>query len=269
MPSTPSFSGSIPRMYEEILGPVYFEPYAEDIARRVAHLNPLAVLETACGTGRVTNHLRQQIPPECSFVATDINADMLAVAKEKLNNLGGILWLQADGQQVPFDNGSFDALVCQFGIMFYPDKLQGMKESFRLLKFSGTFLFTVWDKLDTNPFAAAGRQVFMDFFNQEPPEYLRTPFMFNNPKEIIPMLEAAGFRHVKYETLVKPLVAPSAELVTEGMVEGSPVIHAIREKDPAAVPMIKKNIRDTLIQKFGDHPCRSEMQAILFTAKKN
>lgn len=269
MRSTPSFSGSIPRMYEEILGPVYFEPYAEEIARRVAHLHPLAVLETACGTGRVTNHLRQRLGPDGTLVATDVNPDMLAVAKEKLNDVKGILWMEADGQQVPFESGSFDVLVCQFGIMFFPDKLQGMKESGRLLKSTGTFLFTVWDKLDANPFAAAGRKVFMDFFNQEPPDYLRTPFTFNDPEVIVPMLEEAGFRYVKFETIMKPLVAPSAERVSEGMVEGSPVIHAIREKDPEAVPVIKKNIRETLIQNFGDHPCRSEMQAILFTAKKS
>ena len=151
-----SFAGSIPKIYDNTLGPVFFEPYAIDMAHRVAQLSPASVLETAAGTGRATAHLRNKLSSSVKITATDINPDMLAIAKEKITD-AGITWLQADAVSLPFGENFFDAMVTQFGIMFYPDKLKGMQEAFRVLKNGGSFLFNVWDNVDHNPMAITVR----------------------------------------------------------------------------------------------------------------
>ena len=128
-----AFTGNIPKIYDASLGPVFFEPYAIDMAQRLVKLNPASVLETAAGTGRVTAHLGNKLSTATKIFATDLNPDMLEVAKKKVTGKN-ITWQQADAMDLPFKENNFDTVVCQFGIMFYPDKLKGMQEAFRVLK---------------------------------------------------------------------------------------------------------------------------------------
>jgi ubiquinone/menaquinone biosynthesis C-methylase UbiE len=262
-----AFTGNIPKIYDASLGPVFFEPYAIDMAERVAKLNPASVLETAAGTGRVTAHLRSTLNPETTITATDLNPDMLEVAKEKITGKN-ITWQPADAMDLPFSENIFDLVVCQFGIMFYPDKLKGMQEVFRVLKKGGIFLFNVWDKVDFTPMSKTAREIIINFFENDPPAFYNIPYGYNDTNEISASLREAGFTNIYFETVKKDAVSQSAKKMADGLVVGTPISNAIREKNPDAIPILREKVTNALAEKFGSSPCKSVMQAIIFSAQK-
>ena len=266
--STITFSGNVARNYDEVQGPVYFEPYAIETAARVAKLNPQKVLETACGTGRVTNHLRKVLPPDASLTATDISADMMAIAKEKLSSVNNISWLEADALHLPFTEESFDVVVCQFGAMFFPDKKKGFCEAWRVLKSGGMYVVTTWEKLEKNEIAAAGRHVLKAFFDNNPPANMNTAFQMHNKAEINDLLSESGFININIETVVKTSVAESAAALASAIVEGSLIRDFILQKDPDAIPLLKEKMEAAIRERCGDHPATGKMEAIYCVAQK-
>src|SRR3954468_20091235 len=170
-----AFAGSIPGLYHRLLGPLLFEPYAWDLAARAGALAPQKILETAAGTGIVTGALMREAP-KAEIVATDLNQAMLDVAGGRLMSWR-VRLQQADAQALPFDDASFDAVVCQFGAMFFPDRAAAYREARRVLKRGGRFLFNVWDRLDRNPVTAAVAEAVAAMFPDDPPRFFeRTPF---------------------------------------------------------------------------------------------
>ena len=143
------FVGSIPAIYDRYLGPFIFEPYAEDMAARVARLAPRRVLETAAGTGIVTRAMARALPSGASITASDLNQAMIDYAATR-TEATNVTWRQADALALPFAEGAYDAVVCQFGVMFFPDKSAGYREARRVLRPGGTFLFNVWDRIEDN-----------------------------------------------------------------------------------------------------------------------
>ncbi len=152
------FTGSIPEIYDRYLVPLIFEPYAADLAMRLARIGPKTVLETAAGTGVVTRAMAAQLPADTRIVATDLNQPMLDRAKALQPDPDRIAWQQADALALPFEDSRFDAVVCQFGVMFFPDRVQGYKEALRVLRPGGQFLFNAWDKISENEFVDIAMQ---------------------------------------------------------------------------------------------------------------
>ena len=190
------FSGSIPSLYDRYLGPLMFETYAQDLADRVSALNAERVLETAAGTGIVTRALDRSLSPGVSIVATDLNQPMLDHAAERISS-SRVSWQKADAQALPFPDGAFDAVVCQFGVMFFPDKQKAYREARRVLKPGGHFIFNVWDKLEYNEFADLVTAAVADMFATDPPRFLaRTPYGYHQQQAVIAELRSAGFIHV-------------------------------------------------------------------------
>ena len=146
------FSGSIAKLYETYLVPLIFEPYAADLVNRLASRSLTRVLEIAAGTGVVTRALASVLPESVSIVATDLNQPMLDQASA-LGTKRPVEWRQADAMQLPFQDGTFDAVVCQFGVMFFPDKSKAFSEARRVLRPGGVFIFNVWDRIEENEFA--------------------------------------------------------------------------------------------------------------------
>src|SRR5829696_6629027 len=142
------FAGSIPALYDRYMGPLLFEPYAAEVARRALAIAPGHVLETAAGTGVVTQALHRALP-EAEIVATDLNAPMLEEAEQRMA-AGKVRFQQADALALPFEDGSFDLVVCQFGVMFFPDKVAGNSEAYRVLQDGGRYLLVIWNKVDEN-----------------------------------------------------------------------------------------------------------------------
>ncbi len=222
MTSTDSiFSGSIPALYDRYLVPMLFEPYARDLARRTAALAPRHILETAAGTGIVTAFLLDSLP-DAGIVATDLNQAMLDVAAARIQS-PNVAFQAADAQALPFADASFDALVCQFGVMFFPDRVAAYREARRVLKPGGRFLFNAWDGLDANPASAAAAEAVAALFPDDPPGFLgRVPFGY--PKDRIEAdLRAAGFTDIEAETVAKTSRIESPRAAAIGLCHGTPL----------------------------------------------
>ena len=261
------FAGTIPELYDRHLGPVIFEPYAADLARRVAAVQPDGlVLETACGTGILTQQLRTQRSSTAHLVATDLNEPMLAYARTKLGEGTQIEWKQADAAALPFPPASFAAVVCQFGLMFVPDKSAAFREARRVLMESGLLAFNVWDSLEHNPFGRIAHDTIAGFFPADPPTFYQVPFGFHDAEILRQLLAGHGFSQVAIERVTLEAHSPSAHSFAVGLVKGNPVSNAIQERGLPFDPIVEA-VAAALVQVGGNNPFRSTMQALVFTAR--
>lgn len=265
--TTTAFTGSVPENYDRYLVPYIFEPYAKDLLARTDHAGVSHVLETACGTGSVTALLRNTLPPEVRLVATDLNGDMITIGKKILADKG-IEWMVADAQALPFENDSFDLLVCQFGLMFIPDKATALKEAYRVVRLGGRIVFNTWDKLENNPAFYVADQVVKKYFPKEPPSFFHIPFSMYDEKELQSLFEKAGFRDIRIELVKKEGTSPSSAATATGMLEGTPMYPTIQQRGPELLPRIKKDLEEQLASRFGDAPMISSLQAWVVTAEK-
>jgi len=261
-----AFIGSIPENYDRYLGPALFEPFACDMVERLNVPESASVLELACGTGIVTRRLRDRLPPGVRLMATDLNEAMIDYAARKFRPEEAVEWKQADATNLPFADKSFDALVCQFGLMFVPNKELALREAYRVLKPGSTFLFSVWDTIEQNDFAYIAHTTISSFFDRDPPTFYEVPFCLHDPETISSLLTVAGFREIKLSLLTLPSVSPSSLEAAKGLVEGNPVIIALNERNPSDVPKIVAAIARGVAARCGDKPVRGRMQAFVCTA---
>ena len=208
------FAGSIPENYDRYMVPLIFEPYAADIAQRAASFSASAVLETAAGSGVVTRALAPRLPLSARYTVTDLNQPMLDYAASRQAPDSRISWRKADALALPFENATFDLVCCQFGAMFFPDRISGYREAKRVLKPGGHFLFSVWDRIEENVFANDVTNALARIFPNNPPRFLaRTPHGYHNTALIRSELEAAGFSRVAIETRAEQSRASSPRLL--------------------------------------------------------
>jgi ubiquinone/menaquinone biosynthesis C-methylase UbiE len=261
------FVGDIPRYYDRCLGPVLFRPYAEDMARRVVLRAPRTVLELAAGTGIVTRLLRDRLHRSAELTATDLNADMLEIAREKFEPDERVRFETADATALPFKDRSFDCVVCQFGLMFFPDRPAALREARRVLKPHGRLLFNVWDGPRYNSFARIGREVVDQFFPYDPPKFLQTPFSWPDIDPVKTALIEAGFGQLAIYVLPRVHDLGDTQDFARGLVFGSPLIVQIRERERVAADSVVEALAQALAAEFGS-PARLPMQAILFDAAR-
>ncbi|HEV2803801.1 MAG TPA: methyltransferase domain-containing protein [Chthoniobacterales bacterium] len=262
------FAGSIPAAYDRYLGPLFFQPYADDLAARL-HLAPRSsVLELACGTGIVTRVLRDRLPPGARLVATDLNEPMMQIAAAKFTGNDAIEWKEADATKLPFGDGSFDAVVCQFGFMFFPDKASSAREAFRVLKPGGVFLFNVWGSLEENSLGQIPHETIGRFFEKDPPAFYQVPFGYHDRDEIRHLLENAGFADIRVDVVDKASGITRAEDAATGLVQGTPMSAAIAERDASLLPAITAGVAGALTKHFGGSTFRAPMRAIVVEARR-
>jgi SAM-dependent methyltransferase len=259
------FIGSIPELYDRYLGSVMFEPYAADLARRLATTRPSKVLEVACGTGILTRQLRRALP-DAELVASDLNQPMIDYARAKLGDGERIAWRQVDAASLPFDSHRFDAIACQFGVMFVPDKEAAFREARRVLSPGGTFGFNVWDAFVHNPFGRIANDVIASCFPDDPPTFYRVPFGFHEHAVIEEMLVATGFVEVRAESVPLENRSSSARDFAIGLVKGNPVRLAIEERGGDLEAVVAK-LESALAREGGAAPYRSTMRATVVTAR--
>ena len=261
-----AFAGSIPALYEQYLGSLLFQPYAEVMAVRLDGLTQGSILETAAGTGIVTRALATALPRDVEIVATDLNQAMLDLASGKLQ-APNVRWQQADAQALPFDDASFDAVVCQFGVMFFPDKQAGFREALRVLKPGGRFLFNVWDSLDRNEVSRMVSEAAGKAFPNDPPRFVeRVPFGYFDPDRIRGEVQQAGFENVEIDVVEKVTTAPSAREPATGLCQGSPLRAEIEARGPDRLDEVTAQVADALAARFGAGPVENRMSALVVTA---
>jgi SAM-dependent methyltransferase len=263
-----AFVGSIPSNYDRYLGPLLFHPYADDLAARLPVARGARVLEVACGTGIVTGRLVRRLAGQGTLVATDLNDAMIAHARTRVPADPALEWRQADGTSLSFPDRAFDVVVCEFGLMFFPDKAAGVREAFRVLRPGGMYLFNVWDKIEHNAVARISHDTIRTFFPDDPPQFYQVPFNLQDTGVVRGLLNAAGFVDVEWLSVGKVGQSPSAADAAIGLVEGNPVFGTIMERRPAALPDIKAAVARNIAAELGDHPVRSPLRAHVFTARR-
>jgi SAM-dependent methyltransferase len=262
------FAGSIPEIYDSHLVPLMFTPYADDLVSRLDGVDLNHVLETAAGTGVVTQRLAAALPDAVQIIASDLNPAMLDRAKGR-PGVARVFWQQADALALPFGDGTFGAVVCQFGVMFFPDRVAGYREARRVLKPGGGFLFNAWSRLSDNPVNETVHQAIAARYHHDPPQFLpRTPFGYHDPAVIGADLRAAGFNDFSIEVVDQLSGAASAALAAIGICQGSPMRGEIEAREPGGLEAATQAATEALEARFGSGSVLAPTRALVVTARR-
>jgi ubiquinone/menaquinone biosynthesis C-methylase UbiE len=258
-----AFAGSIPEIYHRHLGPTLFQPFATDLGGRVLGQQGW-ILELACGTGIVTQMLALATPAH--IMATDLNAPMIEYARGWVD-FPQIDWREADAQALPFDDGDFDLVVCQFGVMFFPDRAGAHREARRVLRKTGRYIFSVWDHLERNPAVEALHAAVSACFPADPPRFIeRTPYGYSDTERIRHDALSGGFHEVEVETISQQKETTARDLAI-GFCQGSPLRNEILARDPDGLNRVTEQVEAALVATFGAAPFTAPFQAHVVTAK--
>jgi ubiquinone/menaquinone biosynthesis C-methylase UbiE len=264
--SDSSFTEEVARFYESTLVPLIFEPYAEDLAARVQALQPNSVLEVACGTGVVTRALATTLPAACEITATDLNEAMVAHG-ELVGTARSVAWRQADVIALPYDDESFDVVVCQFGVMFFPDRVAAYREIRRVLRSGGTFLFNVWTGIEHNEFAAIVTDALSRRYPDNPPVFLaRTPHGHGSSTEIESELRAAGFNNCHLTRRDGISTATSPDRPAIAYCQGTPLRNEIEDREPGGIERATAAATEAIRARYGDGPIEGRISAVVVSA---
>lgn len=266
MQNDKAFVGAIPEVYDRLLVPLIFQPYADDLASRIAALGPRRLLETAAGTGVLTRTLLQVLAASVRITATDLNPAMLERAGAHTTD-SRVSWQRLDAQTLPFADGSFDVVCCQFGAMFFPDKVRAYREAGRVLCAGGSFLFSVWDDLAANDFTKVVTDALAAVFPQDPPLFMaRTPHGHHDQSRIRADLIAAGFSDILIDTVAARSVAASAREAATALCQGTPLRGEIEAR--GSLQHATDRATDALTARFGAGSIEGGIRALVVTARK-
>ena len=262
------FAGSIPELYERHLVPLIFEPYAADLARRLGRMSLSHVLEIAAGTGVVTRFMTAALPDTVSIVATDLNQPMLDHASS-IGTRRPVEWRQADAMSLPFPDATFDAVVCQFGVMFLPDRPRANAEARRVLKPGGTFLFNVWDRIEENEFADTVTEALRTIFPTDPPRFLaRTPHGYFERDALLRDLRQGGFTALpEIDTVAARSRALSAEIPAIAYCQGTPLRNEIENREPSLLARVTDMVAEAIGERFGRGRVDGKIQAHIISVQ--
>ena len=268
MANDTAFAGSIPEIYDRNLVPLIFEGYARDMAVRVSSRNPRDILEVAAGTGVVTRAIAAALP-DAKIIATDLNQPMLDRAATQQPRGGNVTWQQANAQALPFEAESCDAVLCQFGAMFFPERRLAYGEAYRVLRPRGRYIFNVWDEISENDFADVLTSALAARYPKDPPRFLaRTPHGYHDPDTIFADAAAAGFTEISIDTVNEKSIAQTPLDAVIGYCQGTPLRSEIEARDPNGLAEATNIAANAIEKRFGRGPVEGRLRALVITAKR-
>jgi len=243
-----------------------FEPYAADLVNRLRSRSLSRVLEIAAGTGVVTRALAFVLPESVSIVATDLNQAMLDQASVA-GTKRAVEWRQADAMQLPFRDGTFDAVVCQFSVMFIPEKAKAYSEARRVLRSKGVFIFNVWDRIEENEFADTVTTALESLLPKDPPRFLaRTPHGYYDHETIKQDLANGGFTaSPEIITLAARSRATSSRIPAIAYCQGTPLRTEIEARNPSGLGEATDVSAEAIAKRFGRGAVDGKIQAHIVT----
>jgi ubiquinone/menaquinone biosynthesis C-methylase UbiE len=262
------FDDTIAKNYDDLLGPFIFEPYAVDLVNRIDLRQVKNVLEIASGTGRVTKHLSEKLPLGAKLTATDLNLGMIALAAQRITN-ENIDWHTADMQALPFEDNVFDLVVCQFGIMFPPDRVKALKEIRRVLKPGGQLVFNTWGPIEQNHAWQITSEVVNSFMGNTASDTFRNgPFSLDNEKVVLELLHEAGFDDNNAVSVTLTSETLSAAGASKGFIEGLPILGVIKANVPQLLPAILEKLEKEFNKQLGEQLLKTRLNALVFISVK-
>jgi ubiquinone/menaquinone biosynthesis C-methylase UbiE len=263
----PQFGAVVADQYEQLMVPMFFAPYARDLAERVAARSPKRVLELAAGTGAVTRELAAMLPPAATIVATDLHAAMIERAAAVITERA-ITWQVADAQQLPFGDATFDVVACQFGVMFFPDRVKAYSEMRRVVRPGGAIVFSTWGSVADNDFDLAVDDTVTEIFAADPPNFFaRVPHGYFDAAAIIGDLAAAGLVAPQIDSVTRPTRAERADIPARALCAGTPLRNEIETRDPQALDRVIAATAELIAKRFGtgrvEDPVAGKMQALV------
>jgi SAM-dependent methyltransferase len=264
-----AFIGSIPEYYDQYLGPILFEEYALDLARRISVPAGGTVLEIAAGTGIATRHIRNILSQDVQFSVTDLNESMLEYSMQKFNGRNNMGFQAADAAKLSFPATSFDSVLCQFSLMFFPDKLSVLDEVVRVLKPGGVFVFNIWDSYEHNHLAQSVNETLIRLFPENPPPFFDVPYGYFQIDEVKGLLGQAGFGEIEIAVLPRDSLFQSSRQVAFGFILGTPVCIQIDERGGIAIEEVVDIVDDNIYQTYERPLVKAKMQAIVFKAYRS
>jgi ubiquinone/menaquinone biosynthesis C-methylase UbiE len=261
------FTGSVAEQYARRMVPLIFRPYADELAQRARLFEPRRILETAAGTGVVTKALYEKFPG-AEIVATDLNQPMLDVAARQFPP-ETVRFYQADAQDLPFLEGTFDLVICQFGAMFFPDKVRAHREARRVLRDGGHYVLAIWDAIERNELSNAAQQALIELFPDDPPLFMREgPFGYHDTVAIQRDLRDAGFETIEVDTVELRSRSPSAHEAAQALCYGTPMSVEVTERRPGSLPRAFEAVQRALRPFEKPHGIDARMAAHIVTATK-
>ena len=259
------FIGDIPKHYDTGLGPNIFVDFADRLAGAACAGPATNVIELAAGTGILSRKLRDRLPAEARFLVTDLNAPMLEVARRKFSEGENVDFAVANAMDLAFEDAEFDLMVCQFGVMFFPDKPASFREAARVLRPGGRYVFNVFSAMEKNPYSQIAYGVPAQFFPDDPPGFYKVPFHYGNPETVRADLEAAGWQDVKHETMQLKKRIADPEAFARGLVYGNPLIDEIRNREGVDPEAVATAVLEALNATFGPLDMTMPLEATMFT----
>lgn len=262
-----NFTDSIPEFYDIYLAPLIFDEFAEDLANRAMLESPQNILEIAAGSGVVARALAAKIPSDVNYMVTDLEQEMLDHAQTKQSKQDNVSWQIADAMKLPYEDGDFDTIICQFGFMFFADKIKAASEAKRVLKSGGEFIFNIWDRLENNVFADLVTQAAVKIFPNDPPLFLdRIPYGYYDNDAMRKTLQDAGFKHIVIQEKITISKAVSALHVAMAFTYGTPLRNEIEARDPDGLQKVALAAVDLIKKYCGEGEISAKMHGFVITA---
>lgn len=260
------FVGDIPKHYDAGLGPNIFEYFAGQVAAKSASFSPQMVLEVAAGTGFVSRFLRDALPGDVPLLVTDLNAPMLEVAATKFQPDENVSFRPVDAMSLPFADDEIDQIVCQFGVMFFPDIVASYRETARVIRPGGQFIFSAWGSNADNPFSEVAHAAIAEFFPDNPPGFYKVPFFYNDPGVVLGDLAEAGLTNASHEEMNHERTVTDLAGFARGLVLGNPVIAEINQRGGVDPLEVVDRVHIRLKERFGTEPAKMPLKIGVYTA---